>query len=85
MLLSEQFDRPVFVHDYPKAVKAFYMKENPEDPRTVRCNALLVRGYGDLIGGSPREAALGQLRRAQHQQSHCLARLRTGIMDTNEV
>jgi asparaginyl-tRNA synthetase len=61
MLLTEQFDRPVFVHDYPKAVKAFYMKENPDDPRTVRCNDLLVRGYGELVGGSQREDDLDKL------------------------
>ena len=61
MLLTEQFDRPLFVHDYPKAVKAFYMKESPDDPRTVRCNDLLVRGYGELIGGSQREDDLGKL------------------------
>ena len=61
MLLTEQFDQPVFVHDYPKAVKAFYMKENPDDPRTVRCNDLLVRGYGELIGGSQREDDLDKL------------------------
>ncbi len=61
MLLTEQFDRPVFVHDYPKAVKAFYMKENPDDPRTVRCNDLLVREYGELIGGSQREDDLDRL------------------------
>ena len=61
MLLSEQYDRPIFVHDYPKAVKAFYMKENPDDPRTVRCNDLLVRGYGELIGGSQREDDLDKL------------------------
>ena len=61
MLLTEQFDQPVFVHDYPKAVKAFYMKENPADPRTVRCNDLLVRGYGELIGGSQREDDLDKL------------------------
>ena len=61
MLLTEQFDQPVFVHDYPKAVKAFYMKENPEDLRTVRCNDLLVRGYGELIGGSQREDDLDKL------------------------
>jgi asparaginyl-tRNA synthetase len=61
MLLSEQFDQPVFVHDYPKAAKAFYMKENPEDPRTVRCNDLLVSGYGELIGGSQREDDLDKL------------------------
>ena len=61
MLLTEQFDRPLFVHDYPKAVKAFYMKENPEDPRTVLCDDLLVRGYGELIGGSQREDDLDRL------------------------
>jgi len=61
MLLTEQYDQPLFVHDYPKAVKAFYMKENPDDPRTVRCNDLLVRGYGELIGGSQREDDLGKL------------------------
>jgi asparaginyl-tRNA synthetase len=61
MMLSEQFDRPVFVHDYPKSVKAFYMKENPDDPRTVRCNDLLVQGYGELIGGSQREDDLDKL------------------------
>jgi asparaginyl-tRNA synthetase len=61
MLLSEQFEQPLFVHDYPKAVKAFYMKENPDDPRTVRCNDLLVRGYGELIGGSQREDDLDKL------------------------
>jgi asparaginyl-tRNA synthetase len=61
MLLSEQFDQPVFVHDYPKAVKAFYMKENPEDSRTVLCDDLLVKNYGELIGGSQREDDLDRL------------------------
>mgnify|MGYP001479140456 FL=1 len=55
MLLSEQFEQPVFVYNYPKAIKAFYMKENPDDQRTVLSNDLLVRGYGELIGGSQRE------------------------------
>ena len=63
MLLTEQFDQPVFVHDYPKTVKAFYMKENPDDPRTVLCNDLLVREYGELIGGSQREDDLDRLLR----------------------
>ncbi len=61
MLLTQQYDQPVFVHDYPKAVKAFYMKENPDDVRTVRCNDLLVREYGELIGGSQREDDLDKL------------------------
>jgi asparaginyl-tRNA synthetase len=54
--LAEGFDRPVFVINYPKEAKAFYMKENPADPRTVLCNDLLApEGYGEIIGGSQRE------------------------------
>ena len=55
-LLARQFDRPVFVFNYPKEVKAFYMKENPADPRTVLGNDCLApEGYGEIIGGSQRE------------------------------
>src|SRR5256886_1589406 len=55
-LLTQQYDRPVFVFNYPKAVKAFYMKENPADPRTVLNNDCLApEGYGEIIGGSQRE------------------------------
>ncbi len=55
-LLTKEYDRPVFVFNYPKGVKAFYMKENPEDPRTVLNNDCLApEGYGEIIGGSQRE------------------------------
>jgi asparaginyl-tRNA synthetase len=55
-LLAKQYDRPVMVYNYPKAVKAFYMKENPADPRTVLGNDMLApEGYGEIIGGSQRE------------------------------
>jgi asparaginyl-tRNA synthetase len=55
-LLAKQYDRPVFVFNYPRAVKAFYMKENPADPRTVLNNDCLApEGYGEIIGGSQRE------------------------------
>ncbi|HEU4647764.1 MAG TPA: asparagine--tRNA ligase [Gemmatimonadales bacterium] len=55
-LLAQQYDRPVFVYNYPKGVKAFYMKENPDDPRTVLNNDCLApEGYGEIIGGSQRE------------------------------
>ncbi|MFL5403146.1 MAG: asparagine--tRNA ligase [Gemmatimonadales bacterium] len=55
-LLAQQYDRPVLVYNYPKHVKAFYMKENPEDPRTVLNNDCLApEGYGEIIGGSQRE------------------------------
>ena len=42
--------------NYPKEAKAFYMKENPADPRTVLCDDCLApEGYGEIIGGSQRE------------------------------
>jgi asparaginyl-tRNA synthetase len=55
-LISNQFERPVFVHGYPKSFKAFYMKTNPDNPRTVLCADLLApEGYGEIIGGGQRE------------------------------
>ncbi len=55
-LLAKEYDRPVFVFNYPKQVKAFYMKENSDDPRTVLNNDCLApEGYGEIIGGSQRE------------------------------
>lgn len=55
-LLVADYDRPIFVVNYPKAAKAFYMKENPADPRTVLCSDMLApEGYGEIIGGSQRE------------------------------
>ena len=55
-LLARQYDRPVMVYNYPREVKAFYMKENPADPRTVLNNDCLApEGYGEIIGGSQRE------------------------------
>jgi asparaginyl-tRNA synthetase len=61
-ILTEGRTKPLFVYDYPKTAKAFYMKENPEDPRTVKCNDLLApEGYGEIIGGSQREDDLSKL------------------------
>ena len=60
--ISSWFDRPVFVYNYPREAKAFYMKENPDDPRTALCNDLLApEGYGEIIGGSQREDDLDRL------------------------
>jgi asparaginyl-tRNA synthetase len=54
--LSRGSERPVFVVNYPRGVKAFYMKRNPDDDRTVLCADLLApEGYGEIIGGSQRE------------------------------
>jgi len=55
-MMSEGRDRPVFIINYPRQAKAFYMKENPADPRTVLCDDMIgPEGYGELIGGSQRE------------------------------
>ncbi len=53
-LTEVHFQRPVFVHDYPKDIKAFYMRMN-EDGKTVAAVDLLVPGIGELVGGSQRE------------------------------
>jgi asparaginyl-tRNA synthetase len=53
-LTEHQFQKPVVVVDYPKAIKAFYMKLN-EDDATVRAMDVLVPGVGEIIGGSERE------------------------------
>ena len=61
--LTEQvYKRPVFVTDYPKEIKAFYMREN-EDKKTVAAMDLLVPGVGEIIGGSQREERLEVLER----------------------
>ena len=63
-LIVADYDRPVFVFNYPKEAKAFYMKENPADPRTVLCDDLLApEGYGEIIGGSQREDDYDKLRK----------------------
>ena len=60
--LTEQvFHRPVFVTDYPKEIKAFYMRLN-DDGKTVAAMDMLVPGIGELIGGSQREERLEALR-----------------------
>ncbi|PGS52398.1 asparagine--tRNA ligase [Bacillus sp. AFS041924] len=53
-LSEEIYKRPVYVTDYPKEIKAFYMRAN-EDGKTVAATDLLVPGIGELIGGSQRE------------------------------
>lgn len=56
-LAEEYFKKPVFLTDYPKDIKAFYMKLNP-DGKTVRAMDLLAPGIGEIIGGSQREDSL---------------------------
>jgi len=58
--ISEGFDRPVLVHRYPAAVKAFYMKRDPTDQRLALCvDVLAPEGVGEIIGGGQREDDLG--------------------------
>jgi asparaginyl-tRNA synthetase len=60
--LANSFDRPIMVHRYPAAVKAFYMKEDPENPtRALGVDVLAPEGYGEIIGGGQREDDLDVL------------------------
>jgi asparaginyl-tRNA synthetase len=59
-LVEEHFNRPVILTDYPKEIKAFYMKQN-EDNKTVRAMDVLFPGIGEIIGGSQREEQYDKL------------------------
>lgn len=59
-ITEKHFGRPVFITDYPKEIKAFYMRMN-DDNRTVAAMDLLVPGVGELVGGSQREERLDRL------------------------
>ena len=65
-LTEEIFKRPVFVTDYPKEIKAFYMKLNP-DGKTVAAMDCLVPGIGEIIGGSQREDDYDLLRKRMEE------------------
>ena len=53
--LSSQYDRPVMIHRYPSAIKAFYMQPDPDNPARALCvDVLAPEGYGEIIGGSQR-------------------------------
>jgi asparaginyl-tRNA synthetase len=61
--ISSQFDRPVMVHRYPAAVKAFYMEPDPDNPKYALCvDVLAPEGYGEIIGGSQRIASYDLLK-----------------------
>ncbi|MBM4134885.1 MAG: asparagine--tRNA ligase [Nitrospira sp.] len=66
-LLSNEFDRPVIVHRYPSAIKAFYMQNDPARPELALCmDVLAPEGYGEIIGGGQRI----------HEYEKLLARIR---------
>ena len=71
--ITEQvFKKPVFVTNYPKDIKSFYMKQNP-DGKTVAATDLLVPGVGEIIGCSEREADLDKLLAAMEERHMSLA------------
>jgi asparaginyl-tRNA synthetase len=67
-ILTQQYDRPIFVTKYPAEVKAFYMKRDPLDVlRTLSCDLLAPEGYGEIIGGGQREDDYDTLLAAIHK------------------
>lgn len=54
--IANQYDQPVFILNYPKAIKPFYMKPHPDRDDVVLCADMIApEGYGEIIGGSQRE------------------------------
>lgn len=55
-IISQSFDRPVMIHRYPSAIKAFYMKADPSNPKlSLNVDMIAPEGYGEMIGGGQRE------------------------------
>ena len=72
-IISQQFDKPVMVHRYPTAVKAFYMEPDPARPEVALCvDVLAPEGYGEIVGGGQRIASYDLL--AQRIKEHDLPR-----------
>ncbi len=69
-ILTRLHDRPVVVSRYPRGVKAFYMKTDPDDPRVVlNLDVLAPEGYGEIIGGSQREDRLEVLQERMREEN----------------
>jgi asparaginyl-tRNA synthetase len=63
-VLAGEFDKPVFVHRFPSAIKAFYMEPDPDDPAySLSVDMLAPEGYGEIIGGGQRASDLGLLKK----------------------
>jgi asparaginyl-tRNA synthetase len=65
-ITEEVFKKPVFLTDYPKEIKVFYMRLN-DDKKTVAASDLLVPGIGELVGGSQREERMDILVRRMNE------------------
>ncbi|MCB0389689.1 MAG: asparagine--tRNA ligase [Bdellovibrionales bacterium] len=71
-IISSKFEKPVFVHHFPTAIKAFYMKQDEKEPEySMSCDLLATEGYGEIIGGGQREESIDLLeqRIAEHNLS----------------
>src|SRR5215472_12084768 len=72
--ISSQFDKPVMIHRYPAAIKAFYMQPDPQDPTKALCvDVLAPEGYGEIIGGSQRVDSYDLLKRRIEEHNLPLA------------
>jgi len=61
-IIGESFDRPVLIHHYPAAIKAFYMKRDSKNPELALATDMIApEGYGELVGGGQREDNIGEL------------------------
>ena len=69
-LVEKKFKKPVILTDYPKGIKAFYMRMN-EDDETVRAMDILFPGIGEIIGGSQREERLDKLQARMNEMDVC--------------
>jgi asparaginyl-tRNA synthetase len=68
--LSSQYDKPVMVHRYPAAVKAFYMEPDPANQNLALCvDVLAPEGYGEIIGGGERASSLDLLLQRIHEHN----------------
>lgn len=68
-IISKSFDRPVMIHRYPAAIKAFYMKRDPKDEKlALAVDVIGPEGYGEIIGGSQREEDYDVLLKRIHEQ-----------------
>ena len=66
--ISEKFDRPFFIINYPTSIKPFYMKKNPDNPKEYLCaDVLAPEGYGEIMGGSERESDYDTLLKQIHE------------------
>ncbi|HDM32462.1 MAG TPA: asparagine--tRNA ligase [Deltaproteobacteria bacterium] len=69
-LIANSFDKPVFIENYPRKIKAFYMKQHPERKDCALCADLLApEGYGEIIGGSQREDDIDILLRSMEEHN----------------